>query len=601
VTFFVATVWVFSGVALTTVSAQVPCTIETFAGGGVKPAPNDGSLAREVLLSRPFDIATDSAGNVFFTDTAADEIRVVRASTGIIETVYGRNAPVGERLRDPRGLAMDSQGNLYVADRQRNQILRIQQNGTMSVIAGRYGFMVCGSVFTCGDKLPALDAVIPEPFDIAVDSSGNVYVADNSFRGDRPGEDVYPKGIRKINAADGRIDSVRGVDGRRINLDSPQAIAIDSQDWLVAATLKGVFRINLAGEVEEFPDAAGFLSQVSGIAAGQDGNIYLSQIPRAAVGFPDRSDHVAVLTPKGSLRTIVGLANTRETVGDGGPAPSASVVFPRGIIVDSRGDLLIADSLSGRVRRVFAPQDCPSEKLPLMKFEGFTNGASFSSAAASPGMVFSIFGVRLGSPTLRQSSFGPDGRLPRELAGTQVFINGVAAPLLFSLDTQVGGIVPFGVPTEGTITVEVAYEGIKSEPLPAFGYPSHAGVFTLDATGRGQAAALNQDGTINSPLRPARRGEWMVLYATGLGKTDPPSVDGTVNETPWGVPLQSVKVFLNSQEVDVLFVGSAPGLIAGVFQLNVRIPADFPFSGIQPVTLRVGDFSINPAATVAID
>ena len=105
------------------------CTIDTFAGGGNRPIPNDGAPAKDALLGTPYDLVADSAGNIFFTDTTTDQVRVIRPS-GTVETFFGPQLISNGSLGDPRGLAIDAQRNLYVADSGRNFILRISPSGT---------------------------------------------------------------------------------------------------------------------------------------------------------------------------------------------------------------------------------------------------------------------------------------------------------------------------------------------------------------------------------------------------------------------------------------------------------------------------------------
>ncbi len=565
------------------------CTIDTFAGGGTRPIPNDGVPAKEALLGTPYDLVADSAGNIFFTDTTTDQVRVIRPS-GTVETFFGPQLISNGSLGDPRGLAIDAQRNLYVADSGRNFILRISPSGTATIIANQFGYNSC-RVFTCGDRFDAIDATVPRPHDIAVDSLGNIYVADDSWGP----SDVDPTGIRKITP-DGKIDSLRRPDGRRLDLYPADAIAVDSQDRLIVANRWGVYRVNPGGNVETVKGASEFLDIVGGIVEDKQSNLYFSE--PSFFTYLDQSHRILKLTPEGSLRTIVGLARTLELAGDGGSAPPASIRYPRGLAIDAAGSLLVADAGNQRLRRISGPDSCPSESLPQIKYGGFTSGATFHRVGPAPGLIFSIFGTRLGPKTLQQAGFGPDGRLPTELAGTRVLSDGAPAPLLFSLDSQVGGVVPFAVAQQGRAIVEVVYRGTKSEALLSFGSPTSPGIFTLDTSGSGQAAALNPDGSVNSALRPVKRGAYVALYVTGLGQTNPPGIDGLPNQAPWGLPLQPVRVFLGEYEAEVLFAGAAPGLVAGVYQVNVGIPADLPVAGAVRVALRVGEVSINNATIV---
>jgi uncharacterized protein (TIGR03437 family) len=123
----------------------------------------------------------------------------------------------------------------------------------------------------------------------------------------------------------------------------------------------------------------------------------------------------------------------------------------------------------------------------------------------------------------------------------------------------------------------------------------------MDVSGTGQGAILNQDGTINSAANPAAKGSVVTLFATGEGQTNPGGVDGKLapGVLPLPAPLLNVSVDIGSATLLPLYAGAAPTLVAGVFQVNVLIPANAP-SGNAPVVLRVGTATSRPGVTVAI-
>jgi uncharacterized protein (TIGR03437 family) len=125
---------------------------------------------------------------------------------------------------------------------------------------------------------------------------------------------------------------------------------------------------------------------------------------------------------------------------------------------------------------------------------------------------------------------------------------------------------------------------------------SAPGIFTL---GQGQGAILNEDGTANSPRNPAQKGSIIAIFATGEGQTRPAGVDGKIAAAPLPAPMLPVTITLNGVDVTPLYAGSAPTLVGGVLQVNVRVPADAA-AGIAPVTLRVGDALSQPGVTVAL-
>jgi uncharacterized protein (TIGR03437 family) len=186
------------------------------------------------------------------------------------------------------------------------------------------------------------------------------------------------------------------------------------------------------------------------------------------------------------------------------------------------------------------------------------------------------------------------------LAATRVLFDGIPTPLIYAGISQVSAVVPFGL-TNPTTQVQVEYQGVASSPFPMTVLPAHPAIFTADSSGAGQAAALNQDGTVNSSANPAAPGSVLVLYTTGAGQTSPAGVDGSVtgyDNLPQ--PILPVTVAIDGQPAQVLYAGAAPGLVAGVVQINVQIPATVAGSNSVAVTLAVGKQTSQQSVTVAV-
>src|SRR5262244_1069905 len=121
-----------------------------------------------------------------------------------------------------------------------------------------------------------------------------------------------------------------------------------------------------------------------------------------------------------------------------------------------------------------------------------------------------------------------NGAFPKQLAGTTVSVNGIQAPLIYSYAKQVAAIVPYGI-TGSTAQVTVTYQGETSPSVTLPIAAASPGVFTLNQTGGGQAAAINAaDGSINTAANPVTAGEYISLFATGEGQTSPAGADGTI-------------------------------------------------------------------------
>ncbi len=235
---------------------------------------------------------------------------------------------------------------------------------------------------------------------------------------------------------------------------------------------------------------------------------------------------------------------------------------------------------------------------------GFSNAASFLRASdVAPGEIVTIFGRHLGTKDLLSSKLTPDGLLDTSLGSTRVLFDGVPSPLLYSSSSQISAIVPYsvGMPGKKSTQMEVEYKGVRSllQAIPPKGVvASSPGIFTLP--GSGQLAAINEDGTFNSQDSRAPKGSVLTFFATGEGQTSPAGIDGKPAAAPFPAPLLPVIVGINNIGAEILYVGGAPDLVAGVLQVNVRIPPDAPSGAAIPIVIKIGDSLSQPRATIAI-
>jgi uncharacterized protein (TIGR03437 family) len=237
---------------------------------------------------------------------------------------------------------------------------------------------------------------------------------------------------------------------------------------------------------------------------------------------------------------------------------------------------------------------------PLFVSSGMVDGASTQPGAVTPGKIVVLYGSRIGPSTLASAQLGSDGRLSNNLGNTQVFFDGVAAPLLYASSGQLAAVVPYGVGGKTGTQVQVRSGGLSSDVVAMPVKPTGPSVFSSDYTGSGQGAILNQDGvTVNSSAAPAGKGSVVSIFATGEGQTTPSGIDGLLATGAYPKPVSPVQVFINGNPAEVLYAGAAPNQIAGLFQVNVRIPADAP-SGDVPVQIQVGNAASQPGITVAV-
>jgi len=150
--------------------------------------------------------------------------------------------------------------------------------------------------------------------------------------------------------------------------------------------------------------------------------------------------------------------------------------------------------------------------------------------------------------------------------------------------------------------VVVEAGGVRAEPVTLSVVAAVPAVFTANQSGTGQGAILNQDGSVNSATNPAAPASIVVLFATGEGQTTPGGVDGLLaTGSPLPRPIaQPTRVTVGGQEAEVVYSGAAPGLVAGLWQINARIPATVPTGAAVPIVLRVGEATSIAGVTVAI-
>jgi uncharacterized protein (TIGR03437 family) len=234
---------------------------------------------------------------------------------------------------------------------------------------------------------------------------------------------------------------------------------------------------------------------------------------------------------------------------------------------------------------------------PNVTIAAASNAASYDGSAISPGEIITITGTAIG-PAQLLSSAPAGGFFPTALSQTRVLIGGKAAPIIYASDRQTSAIVPWDL-GGANAEIVVEYQGVRSRALTVPLAASAPGLFSANASGTGGAAALNQDFTLNTAANPADPGSIVVLYGTGEGRTIPASADGKLATEPLPRPELPVNVTIGGQRVDVLYAGAAPGLVAGAFQLNVRVPVAIA-QGNQPVVVRIGDRSSQAALTIAV-
>jgi uncharacterized protein (TIGR03437 family) len=234
-----------------------------------------------------------------------------------------------------------------------------------------------------------------------------------------------------------------------------------------------------------------------------------------------------------------------------------------------------------------------------MAISGVTNSASGMTGAIAPGELISIYGSGLGPANGVPFTVDPaTGGVDTTLGGTRVLFGSVAAPLTYSSAGQVNAIVPYEIAGQSEVTIEVQYQSGSSSQTVQIASAA-PGAYTLNSSGSGQAAALNQDYSINGPSNPAAKGSYVVIYFTGGGQTNPGGVTGSVTGSVLKWLTQSISVTVGNQPATVQFDGSAPTFVDGVDQLNIQLSPNTP-SGEQAVVITVGGVSSPATATIFV-
>jgi uncharacterized protein (TIGR03437 family) len=278
-------------------------------------------------------------------------------------------------------------------------------------------------------------------------------------------------------------------------------------------------------------------------------------------GFLVRLDPVNPAAKFASYLDVHGTAIPEANVGDGG------------ILVAGRGPD------GSRIVEV------DSARPTDLSLQCVANSANGWSAAVAPGELVTLYGTGLGPAQSIAGTPDSSGVIGKELAGTRILFDGVPAPVLAASEDELRAVVPFELAGRSTVRVQVQRGVNQTEPLDLAMADVVPGIFRIDTTNR--VAVLNEDGTENSAENPAKRGSIITFWATGLGTMEPAVGDGAVasNESLSKI-VAPLRVGFFGWPAEVLYAGSAPGLVAGVVQINVRVPEQMgPFS--YPVDLII--------------
>jgi uncharacterized protein (TIGR03437 family) len=234
-----------------------------------------------------------------------------------------------------------------------------------------------------------------------------------------------------------------------------------------------------------------------------------------------------------------------------------------------------------------------STTAPTLNSGGVVNGASFAGTALAPGSIASAFGTSL-TTSIASATAVP---LPNTLADAQLLINGSVVPLFYASPTQMNFQVPF-IPT-GSATFQVVSAGLNGSTVTANIAATAPGIFSIDSSGSGQGAVLNQDFSANNASNPAAQGSVIQIYCTGLGAVTGNLAAGSPGATsaPFNTTVATPTVTIGGVNAAVQFSAVAPGFV-GLYQVNAQVPAGVS-GGAVPLQVSSGGAASN-TVTVAI-
>jgi uncharacterized protein (TIGR03437 family) len=565
-------------------------TITTIAGNGTSGFSGDGGPAVQAQINHVVGLAIDPQGNMFLAEENNSRIRKV-APDGTISTFAGTGVPgfsgdgspaASAQINRPTCVSTDQSGNVFICDNGNNRIRRVTPAGVISTIAGNGGNRFAGDGV-------ATQVGLWLPIRAVPDRNGNLYFVD---QGAHRVLRIDPSGNLRTLAGNGsRGFSGDGGPASSAILDNPTAIAVDANgivyftdqsnqrirkiDGGIITTFAGSGGLGFAGDGG--PATSASFNFPGGIFF--DGNIlYLSDTLNRRIRRVDAQGVITTIAGTGAL----GFS------GDGGPALQAMINDPFAIAVDPQGNVAFADTSNHRIRKINL-----SGAAPVLSTAGVTNGASFRTGLV-PGAIVTIFGRNFAPADVVATASGAPW--PTSLQGVTVDMGGVAAPVYAVVKAgateQVSVQVPFELAGRNSALVTLRAPGGASNSVDVPVLGAQPGLFLID--GSNGAFLHGATNAVITPSSPASKGEVIVLYCTGLGPVSNQPPTGALSSLAvLSEALVRPRVTIGGFNADVAFAGLAPGFI-GLYQINVTIPAAVA-SGSIDLTVESNGITSNTA------
>jgi uncharacterized protein (TIGR03437 family) len=564
--------------------------ITTVAGNGSAGFSGDGGPATSAQLYGTFAVAVDDADNLFIEDH--DNWRIRKVSGGIITTFAGGGAGLGDggpgtsaMVGPAAGLALDSAGDLFIADTGRFRIRKVATDGIITTIAGTG---TPASSFS-GDGGSAIDATM-DPSAVAVDDSGALFIADR-----------LNHRVRKVSA-DGTITTIAGNGAQGFSgdagpavsaqLESPRSLAMGLDGSLFIADTDRIRKVSSNGTISTvagggtLPGGAADGGPATGaqidpwsVAADKLGNLFIADTSH---------NRIRRVSPDGTITAVAG-DGTAGPTGDGGPAASATLSYPTAVAVDSEGSLFIADGAI-RVRKV-SPDGIIRTVAGGGSGNCYLDGVQATSillcyasglAVDSAGNLFiSTSGFDEGPYDERVRKLAPDGIITT-VAGAGP--GGFSGDGGLAVDAQLSG--PSGMAVDFAGNVYVADEG---NGVVRILRPIHRPVWI--------AAVVDAASQRAAPVAP---GKLVVIYGAGLG---PAQLVSQPNQS--STASAGTVVYFNGTPTSILYSSAAqvaamiPDVLAGTTaQITVAYHGELsdPFT-VQIAPSAPGLFTANQSGS----
>jgi uncharacterized protein (TIGR03437 family) len=522
-------------------------------------------------------VAADSQGNAYVTgETVAPDYpktpglpaSMVGAGVGSLSTAFfAKISPAGDRIlyagglgatahacsggsscflssisNAGRGIAVDPAGDAYIAGNTNGTGLPTTPGALRTDGLGAFIAKVnaSGTSMAYVTLLGAANFA-PTPFvnpgtvanAIAADAAGNAYVAGSTSD---PAFPATPSAFQPM-----------------LSLISPP-----NNPYTAPPSDAFVAKLNPTGSAMVWATFLGGTAtdQANTIAADSVGDVWVSGTTNssdfpASDGFTGGQEFLSELNPAGSalLYSSRYPANT---------VAAALAAEPGGTVHFAGGTGLVS---------AFTPSQSTAARI-----FGLANAAGGDLAGrVAPAELISIYGLHLGVPAPVYASFDAAGFLPTTLAGVQVTFNATPAPLLYVSDTQINAVVPVALPNMPA----ALHVAVNSGALPDFRVVVDTAIPQVARNANGSAAAINQDGTVNSPNHPAPVGSFVSIWATGIGYA--PGMDGQIQTSADSFCSCPIHNVATNQDVIPAYAGTAPGMVTGVVQINFQVPATGTF------------------------